>query len=147
MRGLYRIRQGLRNFSATMRPEDWQLVDERLDRQERDLFDLMEPADQRHSVDVLRTLLGEGEEDPHLLKAALLHDVGKSRSRIGVIPRTLAVLGSALFGQRRIMVPWPAGPGWWLHSTSSPITHGSAPACWPSTGRTNESGAWRSFTS
>lgn len=113
VRAAYRIRQGLNNLTAEMRPRDRQLASQYLSTGEQAFFDRMDPADQRHSVDVLRTLLDSAETDPHLLKAALLHDVGKSRCRIGTVHRTLAVLARALTGGRRLPVTWPPGPGWW----------------------------------
>jgi hypothetical protein len=55
------------------------------------LFFGMQPQDQRHSYEVfMRT--GGG----HLTQAALLHDVGKSVSRIGPFSRSLATLGSVV---------------------------------------------------
>jgi putative nucleotidyltransferase with HDIG domain len=113
VRAAYRFRQGLKNLAAEMRPEDWALAGRHLSERERALFDRMEPADQRHSVEVLKTLLRDGIEDQHLLEAALLHDVGKSRSRITVVHRTLAVLAKALFGRWHLITAWPSESGWW----------------------------------
>jgi hypothetical protein len=113
VRAAYRIRQGLRNLSAEMRPEDRALVECHLSAVERELFNRMASADQRHSVDVLRTLLRDGIEDQQLLKAALLHDVGKSRGRITVFHRTIAVLAKALFGRWHLITAWPPESGWW----------------------------------
>ncbi len=98
MGAVYRIRQALANLTARMQPEDWILVGRYLTDAERRLFVRMEAADQRHSVQVLRTLLADSVEDESLLKAALLHDVGKSRCRITIVYRTAAVLMEALCG-------------------------------------------------
>ena len=38
----------------------------------------MSVSDQRHSLNVMRTLRRQGHTEPDLLAAALLHDVGKS---------------------------------------------------------------------
>lgn len=97
-----------------MRPEDWALVARHLSEPEWALFGRMEPADQRHSVRVLRALLEEGVADQSLLKAALLHDVGKSRCRITVFHRTVAVLLEAVLGK---LPPFPLrgnDRSWWM---------------------------------
>jgi hypothetical protein len=44
------------------------------------LFDAMHPADQRHGLDVVRSLRNAGHSDPDLLLAGLLHDCGKGRA-------------------------------------------------------------------
>ena len=46
------------------------------------LFLEMHPSEISHSLEIARGLLGSGEDDPDLLAAALLHDVGKSHSPI-----------------------------------------------------------------
>ncbi len=97
-----------------MQPEDWILVDRYLSQTERGLFTRMEPADQRHSVQVLRSLLAEGIDDESLLKAALLHDVGKSRCRITLVHRTVAVLTEALWGTLPGFEVRGDRESWWL---------------------------------
>lgn len=56
-----------------------------------DLFFSMQPEDQRHALDVYRRA-----DSQDLAQAALLHDVGKSISRIGPISRSLATVADAL---------------------------------------------------
>lgn len=111
---IYRIRQGLANLGARMLPEDWVLADRYLSEAERALFARMEPADQRHSTQVLRTLLQAAVTDESLLKAALLHDVGKSRCRITLVHRTVAVLFEALLGRLPALEARGDGKSWWL---------------------------------
>lgn len=111
---LYRVSQGLANLRAAMAADDWALVSEHLSEAELSLFKGMQPQDQRHSVQVLRSLLAEGEEDELLLKAALLHDVGKSRCQIGIFHRTLAVLAKAVFGELPFFLCRTPGGGCWL---------------------------------
>ena len=51
------------------------------------LFASMQPADQRHCLDVFEALLSTGQTDAGLLAAALLHDCGKGSiagARIGL---------------------------------------------------------------
>jgi len=115
MRAVYRIRQGLANLTARMNPDDWDLVSHRLSPAERLIFGRMQPADQLHSVRVLRWLLAEGTTDESLLKAALLHDVGKSRCHIGIVHRTLAVLLGPLFWCFPPLVSCrPSESRWWM---------------------------------
>lgn len=44
-----------------------------------DLFDSMHRADQRHGLDVVAALRADGQSNPDLLLAGLLHDCGKGR--------------------------------------------------------------------
>lgn len=113
MHPLNRLRQGIADLTAAMTADDWALVDRYLTMPERRLFEGMEAADQRHSVGVLSTLLETGAEDPDLLKAGLLHDVGKSVCKISVVHRTLAVLAGPLVGGSQPAVAAPR-TGWWL---------------------------------
>ncbi len=79
---------------------------------QRALFHAMPAHDRRHSLAVLHTLVREGETDPDLLAAALLHDVGKSEydvngQRIATVPlwcRVLRVLILRLPRGERLMM-------------------------------------------
>jgi len=55
----------------------------------------MRRSEQQHSLNVLRTLRGWGYDDPSLMTAALLHDVGKSRYPFYLWDRTIVVLVKA----------------------------------------------------
>lgn len=88
-----RFRQGIRALLAFARPVDLNLVRSVLDEAHVDLFQRMQRSEQHHGVNVLRTLMEEGETIPHdLVVAALLHDVGKSRCPVRVWQKTLTVL-------------------------------------------------------
>jgi putative nucleotidyltransferase with HDIG domain len=56
------------------------------------LFRPMPSGDQRHSLQVMRTLIAMEMTAPDLLVAALLHDVGKSRHRLYLWERVLVVV-------------------------------------------------------
>ena len=71
------------------------------------LFDQFSHSDQQHSYQVLCTLQLAGHADPDLLKAALLHDIGKSRVPLSVLERALIVLGQALVPGK--MAVWGQG--------------------------------------
>src|SRR2546423_666734 len=49
----------------------------------------MSSADQRHSLDLCERLWRDGHVNPDLLRAALLHDVGKGTARFSVGVRVL----------------------------------------------------------
>jgi predicted HD phosphohydrolase len=81
-RSLYRSRQFFRSVGASISDEERREVSARLSGEEQRLFFAMTARDQRHSLDVLHVLLRQGQSDPELLSAALLHDGGKGRVRI-----------------------------------------------------------------
>ena len=58
-----------------------------------EVFDAMHVADQRHGLDVVRTLRADGVTDPEVLIAGLLHDAGKGGT--GVWPRVAYSLAQA----------------------------------------------------
>ncbi len=55
-----------------------------------DLFWRQAVADQRHALDCARFVAGEAAGRADLARAALFHDVGKSRTNLGVLGRSLA---------------------------------------------------------
>lgn len=57
------------------------------------LFDSMHVADRRHGLDVVATLRADGDADPEVLLAGLLHDAGKGQT--SVLPRVAYALGQA----------------------------------------------------
>ena len=74
---LYRLRQLFAALTARIADADRALVARILTPAELRLFERMPRYDQRHCLDVYRTLLAGGYHDQPLLKAALLHDCGK----------------------------------------------------------------------
>lgn len=60
---------------------------------QRQLFEAMHVADQRHGLDVVATLRSDGATDHDLLLAGLLHDAGKGDT--GLWPRVVYALGQA----------------------------------------------------
>lgn len=113
MQAIYRIRQGFSNFSTSVSSEDDALAARYLSPTELNLFERMEPTDRRHTIRVLKSLIASGCRDRQMLKAALLHDVGKSRRRIGVFHRTAAVILRAVFGTLPSFLTWIGKQGFW----------------------------------
>ncbi len=82
------------------------------------LFIQMQRPEQAHALRVLLALLAQDENQPDLLVAALLHDVGKIRYRLNPIQRAMVVVTQAIVP--RLAREWggmPLGifealPGW-----------------------------------
>ena len=97
----YRVRQFVNALDAYIRPltpgeraeaQAW------LPESAWPLFDAMPRNDQRHSLNVLRTLHAAGHSEPALMQAALLHDVAKSSGGVTLFHRVAVVL---------IKIVWP----------------------------------------
>jgi hypothetical protein len=85
MSAVYRVRQFIQATSAWIRPAEVEvaLLERYLSPQALELFRAMPSQDRQHALNVFRTLQHEGYEEPDLLAAALLHDVGKAVPRGG----------------------------------------------------------------
>lgn len=77
-----RVRQFLAAVRARVSDDEMALLEQHLNPPQRDLFRAMSPIDQRHCLDVFNALLQQGYSEPDLLRAALLHDVGKRGIRL-----------------------------------------------------------------
>jgi putative nucleotidyltransferase with HDIG domain len=64
------------------------------------LFLKMSPAEQAHALRVLSVVRDRGFDDPALLAAALLHDVGKSRYSLFPWERAWIVLANVFFPEK-----------------------------------------------
>jgi len=94
MQWLYRTKQFLRSMTARVEPGDREQVEALLPALLSALFYRMDIRDQAHSLRVLRDLQGRGVQDLDLLRAALLHDVGKSRCPVSPFERVLVVVAN-----------------------------------------------------
>ena len=109
----YRLGQFWRNMTAApLSPEAMELVTAVLTTEELTLFNRFSLSDQQHSYQVLCSVQTAGWAQPSLLKAALLHDVGKSCVSLKVWERSLAVLLAMVMPQQ--MKVWGEGEarGW-----------------------------------
>ena len=94
MAAVQRLRQGVRALLAFTQPVDTGLAARYLSPQQLALFRRMQRGEQLHGLYVLRDALAQEACTPHddLAVAAILHDAGKSRYRIMVWQKTIAVL-------------------------------------------------------
>lgn len=91
----YRARQFFLALQARP-PSDLQTAQTLLSPALLELFRGLQSDEQSHSLSVLRRLREQGENDPDLLVAALLHDVGKARFPLRLWERVWIVLVKSL---------------------------------------------------
>lgn len=109
----YRLQQFRYNLLAReLSPSAKQLAHGILRLAERPLFAQYDVSDQWHTVRVVQMLQAAGHTHPHLLTAALLHDVGKTRVDLTVWERSLAVLIQKLWPQKADQWGQGAAAGW-----------------------------------
>jgi hypothetical protein len=114
-RAAYRIRQFWRAWRARPAPADLEHACRLLSPAEYALFLRLQPGEQAHSLHVLAQLEQRGDDDPNLLAAALLHDVGKIRYPLHLWERALIVLAHWLLprqSRRWGQVPSSMATGW-----------------------------------
>ncbi len=90
----YRIRQFWNIFDAGVSRDEHIVLQVYLNLEQQQLFWGMAPLGRRHCLNVHHALAKGGHDDPDLLRAALLHDIGKGRS--GVLSRVTRVLFGAM---------------------------------------------------
>lgn len=110
---LYRARQFWSAWGASPLNEE-ELAPARsiLTAKQMNLFRRLQPSEQIHALRVLQTIQAQGETDPDLQVAALLHDIGKARAPLKLWERVVIVLGKACFPHR--VQSWGGGQpqGW-----------------------------------
>jgi hypothetical protein len=117
-RFLYRSRQFWQALSTGPSQGDVELVSSVLTDPQLELFQGMQASEQIHSIQVFHDLRNQGEENPDLLTAALLHDVGKTRAPLRIWERVMIVIVRAIcsgcihkWGRSKIVEP-ENGLGW-----------------------------------
>jgi hypothetical protein len=97
----YRLRQSSDNLKAgPLPPPAHREIAAVLSEAENKLFERFSHADQQHSYRVLRLLRDTGYNNPDLLVAAVLHDIGKTCYPLSVWDRMLIVVGEKIFPAR-----------------------------------------------
>jgi hypothetical protein len=130
---VYRFKQFFGALTARIDAQDQQLLARWLPSPQRHLFFLMTPGDQRHSLNVHKTLHQAGYRHPDLLRAALLHDVGKSAGRVWLWQRTLIVLLKRWWPgllDRLARGPCVAAAPWWRRGFVVNRLHAELGARW-----------------
>lgn len=109
----YRTRQfGQTFFAQPLTVEEWAQVSQILTEPEKELFQKFPTSDQRHSYHVLTLLLADGHCEQSLLKAALLHDIGKTKVHFTMLDRVLVVLGFKLLPDQAARLSQGEAQGW-----------------------------------
>lgn len=110
-----RLHQLWRATRARLNSDDWRFVLDKLYPSELALFSQMAVYDQRHCIDTARTVMrlararGTGPASlPVLIKAALLHDIGKVTGDIGLWDRCFIVILNRI---SRSLLHWLAEKG------------------------------------
>jgi hypothetical protein len=112
------MRQFWRMVSVKSGSFDLELVQRILNPEQMSLFNQMQTGEKEHAISMARKLTEQGDTQPDLLVAALLHDVGKLRYRMNPLERTMVVLMKVVIpGQARqwgSQAPdeWEGLPGW-----------------------------------
>jgi hypothetical protein len=93
-----RLAQGLSGLRPHLPDDRDEILEETLTPQQRAAFATLPVYDQRHLCAVYRRLRSSGENDPDLLRAALMHDLGKAAlgGRVSLVDRTFNVLLGAI---------------------------------------------------
>jgi hypothetical protein len=118
VRILYRVRQFWRMVFEKPDASELEQVQAILSAEQMVLFMEMQPGEKNHALTMYHRLVEQDENNPDLLVAALLHDVGKTRYTLNLLERAMVVLArAAISGQARQwgnppQNAWEALPGW-----------------------------------
>lgn len=106
----YRVRQFMWAVMSRVNEEDIKYINNYLDEDERKLFFSLAASEQKHSVRVahqvekLMKALSDKDKSKinrnMMIKAALLHDIGKIEKSVNIIDKSLLVIFNKLSGGR-----------------------------------------------
>lgn len=125
----YRVIQGLRAWVARPPGAEAEQALSILPSRAWALFRRQSAHDQRHALAVYEALRRAGWEDPHLLAAALLHDVGKAASRLSVWQRATSVVLGRL-APRLLERLGHGRSAWWNRPFVTLARHPEVGAAW-----------------
>lgn len=109
---LYRTRQFWHALTAAPARVDLEQARHVLSPAQFRLFQTMQTSEQAHALQVLHRLLQQGETPSDLQRAALLHDVGKTRYPLRLWERGMIVIAKLLFHNNVIQWGKSAPQGW-----------------------------------
>lgn len=93
---LYRVKQFYWSITSKIDSEDLELIDKYLNIYEKGLLKGLAVYEQKHSINVARDVMKACDENNMeskvLVKAALLHDIGKSYKKLNPIEKSLVVV-------------------------------------------------------
>jgi putative nucleotidyltransferase with HDIG domain len=125
----YRVGQFFRALTARVSDEGVRRATRALTPEAQSLFRCQAAQDQRHALAVYHALRRAGHEDPHLLAAALLHDVGKAATRLSAVHRSIIVLLSH-FAPTLLARLSRGEPVWWNRPFVTHARHPEIGAHW-----------------
>ncbi|MCY6353675.1 HD domain-containing protein [Clostridium sp. ZS2-4] len=94
---LYRIKQFYWAVTSTISSKDKEFIREYLNQDEINLFAKLAVYDQRHSIKIAQDVKKIYSTNERLIKAALLHDIGKISKPLNLLERSLMVILDNLF--------------------------------------------------
>lgn len=93
---MYRVKQFYLAITSKVEEEDKKFINLYLDKNELDLFNKLPIHEQTHSLRTAKSVkeecLKQNLDDKKLIKAALLHDIGKIQNNLNVIDKSIIVL-------------------------------------------------------
>ncbi|MDP4091717.1 MAG: HD domain-containing protein, partial [Bacillota bacterium] len=108
--GLYRVRQFLWAAVSRVNDQDIKYIDYYLDKVEKELFFSLSVSEQKHSLRVaykVEEMLQDLPEEQtvvidrgRMIRAALLHDIGKIEKRVNIIDKSVLVILNKITGRR-----------------------------------------------
>lgn len=102
-----RVKQLLSAMGALITPKDEEFVKQHLNLSEQKLFHQMSIPDRRHCLNVTKTVITLAEKNQVanlniLVKAALLHDVGRQGGTVSTVDKVIGVILRAVLGDKMV---------------------------------------------
>lgn len=93
---LYRVKQFYWSLTSKVNSEDIKLINEYLNEDEKTLFYSLSTYEQKHSIKVTRDVIEECRvnkiSDDKLIKASILHDIGKTFRSLNPVEKSIVVM-------------------------------------------------------